>query len=68
MKLSNQIIAEISRLLQVAILTGTDVVDNLRMIEVEESEGILVLTEAYVNNSELNIERLVEQAQELSNG
>ena len=68
MKLSNQIIAEISRLLQVAILTGTDVVDNLRMIEVEESEGILVLTEDYRNNSERNIERLVEQAQELSNG
>ena len=68
MKLSNQIIAEISRLLQVAILTGTDVVDNLRMIEVEESDGVLILTEDYRSSSERNIERLVEQAQELSNG
>jgi len=67
MKLSNQVIAEISRLLQVAILTGTDVVDNLRMIEVEESDGMLVLTEGYRINSEHNIERLVSQAQALSN-
>jgi len=65
MKLSDQIIAEISRLLQVAIITGTDVVDNLRLIEVESQDDLLVLTSDYVKRSERNIETLIEQATEL---
>jgi hypothetical protein len=65
MKLSDQIIAEISRLLQVAIITGTDVVDNLRLIEVENQDELLVLTSDYVKRSERNIETLISQATEL---
>ena len=63
-----QIIAEISRLLQVAIITGTDVVDNLRLIEIEEQDDVLVLTEEYVKCSERNIEALIEHANKLENG
>lgn len=65
-QLSDQIIAEVSRLLQVAILTGTDVVDNLRLLEVQEDpeqEGILVLTNAYAERAENNISKMLEQAQ-----
>ncbi len=69
MKLSDQVIAEISRLLQVALLTGTDVVDNLRLIEVEIDEDYtenIILTDDYVNRSTRNIENMVEQASVLS--
>ena len=65
-QLSDQIIAEVSRLLQVAILTGTDVVDNLRLLEVQDDpdqEGFLVLTDAYTERSENNINKMLEQAQ-----
>jgi hypothetical protein len=65
-KLSDQIIAEVSRLLQVAILTGTDVVDNLRLLEVQDDpdqEGVLVLTDAYTERSENNINKMLEQVQ-----
>lgn len=41
MKLSDETIALIARQLQIAILTGTDVVDNLRLIDLEEKEGEL---------------------------
>jgi len=67
MKLSDQVIAEIAKLVQVALLTGTDIVDNLRMIEVEESNGKVTLTEVYSNMSENNIERMLEHAEELRN-
>ena len=67
MRLSDQIIAEISRLLQVAIITGTDVVDNLRLIEIEENDGMLVLTEGYTDRAERNMETLIEQAEKLGN-
>ena len=68
MKLSDQVIAEISRLLQVALLTGTDVVDNLRLIEVEVDEDYannIVLTDAYVKKAETNIEKMVAEAESL---
>lgn len=67
MILSNQVIAEISRLLQVALLTGTDVVDNLRLLEIKEGseEGMLVLTDAYVERSSRNIEKMIEDAEKL---
>ena len=38
MKLSDDVIAHIARLLQMAILTGTDVVDHLRMVRLETTE------------------------------
>jgi hypothetical protein len=65
-QLSDQIIAEVSRLLQVAILTGTDVVDNLRLLEVQEDssqEGILVLTDSYTERSENNINKMLSEVQ-----
>ena len=65
-QLSDQIIAEVSRLLQVAILTGTDVVDNLRLLEVQEDstqEGILVLTDSYAERAESNIGKMLAEAQ-----
>jgi hypothetical protein len=67
MNLSNQVIAEISRLLQVALLTGTDVVDNLRLLEIKEDSetGKLMLTDEYVKRSNRNIERMIEDAEKL---
>ena len=62
--LSDQIIAEVSRLLQVAILTGTDVVDNLRLLEVQDDpdqEGVLVLTDAYTERAENNINKMLSE-------
>ena len=55
MRLSDQVISEICRQLQVAIITGTDVVDNLRMIRLEEKEEVLHLTRDYATNAEANI-------------
>ena len=37
MKLSDEVIGHIAKQLQIAILTGTDIVDNLRMIDLHLS-------------------------------
>jgi hypothetical protein len=69
MTLTDQVIAEISRLLQVAIITGTDVVDNLRLLELEADdtqEGYLVLSENYVERAERNINKMLKTAKSLS--
>jgi hypothetical protein len=59
MKLSNELISDIARTLQIAILTGTDIVDHLRTFEVEDEEGILKLTESSKERIEKEIESML---------
>tara|TARA_Y100000816_G_C25804719_1_gene421365 strand:- start:40 stop:279 length:240 start_codon:yes stop_codon:yes gene_type:complete len=64
MSLSDEVIGQVAKLLQLAILTGTDIVDNLRMLRVtfDEDEGNLVLTDEYRANAEEQISKLMEEA------
>jgi len=63
--LDDNVIAEIARLLQVALLTGTDIIDNLRTIKVERTGDLITLHEAYVGSQNENIERMLSEAAEL---
>ena len=47
MRLNDEAIGQIAKILQVAILTGTDVVDNLRQVELTVLENELHLSEGY---------------------
>ena len=61
MKLNDEVIAHIAKCLQIAILTGTDIVDNLRMIELQEEDGELFLDQEYVEKHEKNIEKMLKE-------
>ena len=61
-KFSDEVIAQIAKLIQIAIITGTDVVDNLRMISVTESDdNFLTLTDEYRELAENQIQKLLEE-------
>lgn len=61
MKLSDEAIGHIAKQLQLAILTGTDIVDNLRLIKLHESNGKVYLDPEYaVNAAELE-NRMVDR-------
>ena len=62
MKLNDEAIGQIAKILQVAILTGTDVVDNLRQVEFAEVEGKLCLTEDYREQFENNLSKMIQAA------
>ena len=62
MKLNDEVIAHIAKLLQMALITGTDIVDNLRMIILDEKEGTLYLNEAYIENNDANIQKMIDEA------
>jgi len=64
MKLSDNSIAQIVRLLQVAFLTGTDISDNLRMLQLVDEEGVLEVDPEYLVHFENGLERLVKEAEE----
>lgn len=60
MKFSDNLISNIARTLQIAILSGTDIVDHLRSFEVEEKEGTLCLTEDSLERIEKEVSSMLE--------
>ena len=62
MKLHDEVIGQIAKILQVALLTGTDVVDNLRTIDLTRHDGVLCLTKSYKNQFETNLEKMISEA------
>ncbi len=68
-RLSDESIGQIAKLVQLAILTGTDVVDNLRIMRVTPSEeGSFVLdpTAEYLEVFESNLAKLQDQITNMS--
>ena len=62
LNLSDSAIAHVAKVLQVALLTGTDIVDNLRLAKFEERDGTLCLTSESEQVFNTNLEKLMEEA------
>jgi|LakMenEpi03Aug12_release.lakeMendotaPanAssembly.Ray.scaffolds.fasta_scaffold1702974_2 hypothetical protein len=59
-KLTDNTISQIAKLLQVAILTGTDIVDNLRTIRlVTDDNGDLEPSPEFLEQFEENLDKMV---------
>lgn len=63
-KLSDNTIAQVAKLLQVALLTGTDIVDNLRTLRLTLDGDVLEPDEEYLKNFEANLSRMIESIAE----
>jgi hypothetical protein len=62
LKLSDSTIAQIAKVLQIALLTGTDIVDNLRMIELQVDGDQLVISDEYKKQFEETLTKLQDEA------
>lgn len=59
-KLSDDTISQIARLLQIAILSGTDIVDNLRTLQVVvDDSGTLSPDPEYLTQFDQNLNRMI---------
>ena len=66
LRFNDEVIASVAKVLQVAILTGTDIVDNLRMMKLKESEdGILAIHENYEKEFDTNIGKMLEEINQI---
>jgi len=64
-KFDDSVISTIAKTLQVALLTGTDIVDNLRQIEVHRNnDGTLGVTQKYNNQFEHWMAKMIEEIEE----
>ena len=61
-KFDDTVIATIAKTLQVALLTGTDIVDNLRQIEIQNNgDGTFGITPNYNSQFEHWVAKLLEE-------
>lgn len=67
LKLSDNTIAQLVKLLQLGILTGTDVADQFRTIELVQKDGLLEPDPEYIDLFEKNIQKLQDEADALAN-
>ena len=65
-KLNDSVIAHFVKLLQLGLLTGTDIVDHFRMVRLTLEEGELFLNKEYESTQEENINRMLQQASEIA--
>ena len=65
-KLNDQTIGQIAKCVQIAILTGTDIVDHLRQLEltVDEKTNSVGCCKEYLSTFNNNIEKMLQEAQE----
>ena len=67
-RLDDSVIAQIVKIIQVGMLTGTDVSDHMRQLRMEpfgSGDGSLVLTPEYVEKDKQDIEKQLDQLEEL---
>ena len=62
LRLSDEVIANVAKVLQIAIITGTDIVDNLRMMRLVEGEsGVLEVHGNFKESLDANVEKLLSE-------
>ena len=62
LQLTDNAISHVAQLLQVAILTGTDIVDNLRAAQFVVKNGGIEISPDYFENFNTNLERMLQEA------
>tara|TARA_R100000808_G_C2155555_1_gene168657 strand:+ start:10746 stop:10970 length:225 start_codon:yes stop_codon:yes gene_type:complete len=60
LKLSDEVIGQIAKLVQMAIISGTDVVDHFRQARLTVADDTIYLAEEYKSQFENNIEAMLE--------
>lgn len=66
-KLSDDTIAQLVKLLQLGLLTGTDIADQFRTIELVPVNGMLDPDPEYLEIFEKNIQKLQDEVDAMSN-
>ena len=63
-KLDDNVIAHIARVLQVSMLTGTDIIDHMRMIRLVDNEDSLTLEPEYSSVFDGSLDSMLKNAQQ----
>jgi|13_taG_2_1085334.scaffolds.fasta_scaffold00067_28 hypothetical protein len=63
LRLDDSVVGHIAKLLQVALITGTDIIDHMRMIRLTGEDSSLVLQKEYQEIFDTSLEKMLENVQ-----
>ena len=63
LRLDDSVVGHIAKLLQVALITGTDIIDHMRMIRLSSEDSNLVLQKEYQEIFDSSLEKMLENVQ-----
>ena len=63
LRLDDSVVGHIAKLLQVALITGTDIIDHMRMIRLTSENSNLVLQKEYQEIFDSSLEKMLENVQ-----
>ena len=63
-KFSDDVIAQIAKMVQLAIVTGTDIVDNLRTLELVAEDDKLYVSKEYQELFDENLNKMLKELNE----
>ncbi len=63
LRLDDSVVGHIAKLLQVALITGTDIIDHMRMIRLASEDSNLVLQKEYQEIFDSSLEKMLENVQ-----
>ena len=64
LQLDDSVVGHVAKILQVALITGTDIIDHMRMIRLTEKESKLFLEEEYQQTFDASLDTMLKNAQE----
>ena len=63
LRLDDSVVGHIAKLLQVALITGTDIIDHMRMITLTSEDSSLFLQKEYQDIFDASLEKMLENVQ-----
>ena len=64
LQLDDSVVGHVAKILQVALITGTDIIDHMRMIRLTEKDSKILLEEDYQKTFDVSLDTMLKNAQE----
>ncbi len=64
LQLDDSVVGHVAKILQVALITGTDIIDHMRMIRLSSKDSKLFLEEDYQQTFDVSLDNMLKNAQE----
>ena len=64
LQLDDSVVGHVAKILQMALITGTDIIDHMRMIRLSSKDSKLFLEEDYQQAFDVSLDNMLKNAQE----
>ena len=64
LQFDDSVVGHVAKILQMALITGTDIIDHMRMIRLSSKDSKLFLEEDYQQTFDVSLDSMLKNAQE----